>query len=123
MISPQNRHRNIYSKHIVIAGKEMARGLSRDLAREKAQKKTVSQKGNKETALTPAQRQERDAKALIEKKLLKETKKEEDIKTGKITEQEIKQEEEKKQRLREKQRMSAFASNNPLLAKTLQQGK
>ena len=69
----------------------MARGLSRDLAREKNAKKGSNDKnakGNKES-LTPAQRAERDAKAMAEKKALKEAQKAKDLATGKLTPEQV----------------------------------
>jgi len=99
----------------------MARGLSRDLAREKNAKKGSNDKnakGNKES-LTPAQRAPRDAKAMAEKKALKEAQKAKDLATGKLTPEQVKEEEMRKAKMREKQKLSQFASNNPLLAKNL----
>lgn len=99
----------------------MARGLSRDLAREKNAKKASNDKnakGNKES-LTPAQRAERDAKAMAEKKAAKEAQKAKDLATGKLTPEQVKEEEMRKAKMREKQKLSQFASNNPLLAKNL----
>jgi hypothetical protein len=98
----------------------MARGLSRDLAREKNAKKSSAgaAKGNKET-LTPQQRAERDAKAMQEKKAAKEAQKAKDLASGKLTPEQVKEEEARKAKMREKQKMSQFASNNPLLAKNL----
>ena len=99
----------------------MARGLSRDLAREKSAKKgsgDKNAKGNKES-LTPAQRAERDAKAMAEKKAAKEAQKAKDLATGKLTPEQVKEEEMRKAKMREKQKLSQFASNNPLLAKNL----
>jgi len=98
----------------------MARGLSRDLAREKNAKKTSTgaAKGNKES-LTPQQRAERDAKAMQEKKAAKEAQKAKDLASGKLTPEQVKEEEARKAKMREKQKMSQFASNNPLLAKNL----
>ena len=99
----------------------MARGLSRDLAREKNAKKgshDKNAKGNKES-LTPAQRAERDAKAMAEKKAAKEAQKAKDLATGKLTPEQVKEEEMRKAKMREKQKLSQFASNNPLLAKNL----
>ena len=98
----------------------MARGLSRDLAREKNAKKSGagSAKGNKES-LTPQQRAERDAKAMQEKKAAKEAQKAKDLASGKLTPEQVKEEEARKAKMREKQKMSQFASNNPLLAKNL----
>jgi len=50
----------------------MARGNQRELARAKNQKKqAAASKGRSDDGLTPAQRNERDAKALIEKKAKK----------------------------------------------------
>jgi len=100
--------------------KRMARGLSRDLAREKNAKKSSAgaAKGNKET-LTPQQRAERDAKAMQEKKAAKEAQKAKDLASGKLTPEQVKEEEARKAKMREKQKMSQFASNNPLLAKNL----
>lgn len=100
--------------------KRMARGLSRDLAREKNAKKSGagSAKGNKES-LTPQQRAERDAKAMQEKKAAKEAQKAKDLASGKLTPEQVKEEEARKAKMREKQKMSQFASNNPLLAKNL----
>jgi hypothetical protein len=87
--------------------KRMARGLSRDLAREKNAKKSGagSAKGNKES-LTPQQR-------------AKEAQKAKDLASGKLTPEQVKEEEARKAKMREKQKMSQFASNNPLLAKNL----
>ena len=99
----------------------MARGLSRDLAREKNAKKASNDKnakGNKES-ITPAQRAERDAKAMAEKKAAKEAQKAKDLATGKLTPEQVKEEEMRKAKMREKQKLSQFASNNPLLAKNL----
>ena len=101
----------------------MARGLSRDLSRAKNAKKAKDPKGNKESSLTPSQRAERDKKAMEEKKRLKEQRKQDDLKSGKITREQIKEEELRKAKLREKQRETKFATNNPLLAKNLQQKK
>lgn len=51
----------------------MARGLNREQAREKNLKKAASKTGGpKDDGLTPAQRKERDAKILAEKKAAKE---------------------------------------------------
>merc|ERR1711865_765008 len=52
---------------------KMARGLSRDQSREKNQKKAVAAGGGgKDDGMTPAQRNERDAKMMAEKKAKKE---------------------------------------------------
>ena len=56
----------------------MARGNQRELARAKNLKKQQgSAKGRSDDGLTPAQRNERDAKALEEKKAKKAAKKDE----------------------------------------------
>merc|ERR1711939_593596 len=57
---------------------KMARGLARDQSRDKALKKKVAPKGAKDD-LTPAQRVERDKKALEEKKAAKEALKKEKL--------------------------------------------
>lgn len=54
----------------------MARGNQRELARAKNLKKQGVQKGRAEDGLTPAQRNERDAKALAEKQAKKAAQKE-----------------------------------------------
>ena len=69
--------------------------------------------------MTPQQRAERDAQAMREKKEKKEAQKAKDLATGKLTMEQVKEEEAKKAKAREKQKMSQFASNNPLLAKQL----
>ena len=96
----------------------MARGLSRELAKEKAQKKQGQRaaKGNKED-LTPAQRAERDAKLLNEKKARKEAERAKLAASGEEGAAAVRAEEAKKAAMRAKQRENKLAATNPLLAK------
>mmetsp|Transcript_14883 Transcript_14883/g.17971 ORF Transcript_14883/g.17971 Transcript_14883/m.17971 type:complete len:94 (-) Transcript_14883:339-620(-) len=76
----------------------MARGLSRDQSREKNQKKqAASGSGKKDDGLTPAQRNERDAKMMAEKKAAKEAKKA----TGEISSADVQAEEARKAKLKQ----------------------
>ena len=96
----------------------MARGLSRELAKEKAQKKQGknASKGNKED-LTPARRAERDAKTLREKTARKEAARAALAASGEAGAAAVKAEEAKKAAMRAKHREKKFAAANPLLAK------
>ena len=72
---------------------------------------------NKETALTPAQRAERDAKILQEKKARKEAERAALAASGADGAAQVKAEEAKKAAMRAKQRENKLAAANPLLAK------
>lgn len=97
----------------------MARGLSRELAKQKAEKKHAvnAAKGNKESDLTPAQRAERDAKLLQEKKARKEQERAALAASGAEGAAAVAAEEAKKAALRAKHKESKLAAANPLLAK------
>ena len=78
----------------------MARGLSREQSREKAQKKQAQTgKGGKDDNLTPQQRAERDAARMAEKKAAKENAKS----TGAITPEQQAEEEKRKAKAKQKQ--------------------
>lgn len=98
----------------------MARGLSREISKAKGDKKAAAKaKGNKGD-LTPAQRAERDAKAMREKAEAKAKAKADLLASGGAdAAAQLAEEEKKKAAMRAKQRESKFASANPLLAKKL----
>lgn len=90
------------------------------MAKEKNAKKhaTNAAKGNKESDLTPAQRAERDAKVLQEKKARKEAERAALAASGADGAAAVAAEEAKKALLRAKHKESKLAAANPLLAKS-----
>lgn len=98
----------LFRRHggVALPGREqrlpMARGLSRELSQQKSVKEAAAKnKGNQE-ALTPAQRNERDAKLMQEKAAAKAAAKQEKAASGEAGAAEVAAEEAKKAAAREK---------------------